>query len=75
MKTINFIMVFTYVFACLLIYQSSMITGDLSLDERKAMEIGKYFLDGVGRETGKFLVIKFELKTPNFYGILHSNQM
>ena len=35
--------------------------------EKQAIEIGRYFLDGVGRKTGRVLFIKFEEKKPNFY--------
>jgi len=35
--------------------------------EKLAIEIGRCFLDGVGRKTGKVLFIKHEEKEPNFY--------
>ena len=35
--------------------------------EKQAIEIGRYFLDGVGRKTGRVLFIKYEEKEPNFY--------
>jgi hypothetical protein len=35
--------------------------------EKQAIEIGRDFLDGVGRKTGKVLFIKHEEKEPNFY--------
>jgi hypothetical protein len=36
-------------------------------DERRAIEVGRYFLDGVGCKTGKVLFIKQVEKEPNFY--------
>jgi len=36
-------------------------------DERKAIEIGRYVLDGVGRKTGRVLFIKLEEREPNFF--------
>ena len=35
--------------------------------EKQAIEIGRYFLDGVGKKTGKVLFIKHEEREPNFY--------
>ena len=35
--------------------------------EKQAIEIGRDFLDGVGRKTGKVLFIKYEEREPNFY--------
>ena len=35
--------------------------------EKQVIEIGRYFLDGVGRKTGRVLFIKYEEKEPNFY--------
>ena len=35
--------------------------------EKQAIEIGRYFLDAVGRKTGRVLFIKVEEKKPNFY--------
>jgi len=35
--------------------------------EKQAIEIGRVFLDGVGRKTGRVLFIKYEEREPNFY--------
>lgn len=35
--------------------------------EEQAIEIGRMFLDGVGRKTGKVLSVELEEKEPNFY--------
>jgi hypothetical protein len=39
----------------------------VAMSEKQAIEIGRDFLDGVGRKTGKVLFIKHEEKEPNFY--------
>jgi hypothetical protein len=69
----KFIVVIALLLGCILTFQVLTRKGlfdkkDLfDKDERKAIEIGRYFLDGVGRETGKLLFIKHEEKKPNFY--------
>ena len=35
--------------------------------EKQAIDIGRFFLDGVGRKTGRILFIKLEEKEPNFF--------
>jgi len=39
----------------------------LDSESEGAIQIGRYFLDGVGRKTGRVLFIKHEEKEPNFY--------
>jgi len=39
----------------------------LDSESEGAIQIGRVFLDGVGRETGRVLFIKYEEKEPNFY--------
>jgi hypothetical protein len=67
MEKHNIIIVITFVFAFIVTYQALTITEEFDLDERKAIEIGRYFLDGVGHKTGRVLFIEHEEKEPNFY--------
>lgn len=39
----------------------------VTLSEKQAIEIGRYFLDGVDHKTGEVLYIKHEEREPNFY--------
>ncbi len=43
------------------------MSDNFSPAEKTAIQIGRDFLDGVGRKTGKVLFIKHEEKEPNFY--------
>ncbi len=43
------------------------LSDTFSPSEKTAIQIGRDFLDGVGRKTGKVLFIKHEEKEPNFY--------
>jgi len=67
MEKHNLIIVITIVLACIIPYQALTLAEKFDPDERKAIEIGRYFLDGVGRKTGRVLFIKHEEKEPNFY--------
>ena len=67
MEKHSLLMVITIVLACIITYQAATIAEEFDPDERKAIEIGRYFLDGVGRKTGRVLFIKHEEKEPNFY--------
>ena len=67
MEKHNLLIVITIVLACITTYQALILAEDFEPDERKAIEIGRYFLDGVGRKTGRVLFIKHEEKEPNFY--------
>ena len=44
-----------------------MFVRSFTPSEKQAIEIGRYFLDGVGHKTGRVLFIKHEEKEPNFY--------
>ena len=50
-----------------LTYHALTTVKEFNPEERKAIEIGRYFLDGVGCKTGKVLFIKQVEKEPNFY--------
>ncbi len=67
MEKHNLIIVITIVLACIITYQALTLAEEFDPDERKAIEIGRVFLDGVGHKTGKVLFIKHEEKEPNFY--------
>ena len=51
----------------IVISQAMNLSDKFSPSEKTAIQIGRYFLDGVGRKTGKVLFIKNEEKEPNFY--------
>jgi len=51
----------------IVISQAMNLSDKFSPSEKTAIEIGRYFLDGVGRKTGRVLFIKHEEKEPNFY--------
>ncbi len=51
----------------IVIMQAMNLSDKFSPSEKTAIEIGRYFLDGVGRKTGRVLFIKHEEKEPNFY--------
>jgi len=67
MEKRNFIIVIAITLVCVMTYQALTTAEEFDSDERRAIEIGRYFLDGVGRETGKVLFIKLEETEPNFY--------
>jgi len=67
MEKHNLIIVITIVLACIITYQALTLAVKFDPDERKAIEIGRYFLDGVGRKTGRVLFINHEEKEPNFF--------
>ncbi len=67
MKKQNLIIVITIVLACIITYQALTLAEEFDPDERKAIEIGRVFLDGVGHKTGKVLFIEHEEREPNFY--------
>ncbi len=46
---------------------SRMFVRSFTPSEKQAIEIGRDFLDGVGRKTGRVLFIEHEEKEPNFY--------
>ncbi len=43
------------------------LSDNFSPSEKTAIQMGRDFLNGVGRKTGKVLFIKHEEKEPNFY--------
>ncbi len=43
------------------------LSDKFSPSEKTAIQIGRDFLDGVGRKTGKVLFIQHEEREPNFY--------
>ena len=51
----------------LVIMQAMIISDKFSPSEKTAIQIGRDFLDGVGRKTGRVLFIQHEEKEPNFY--------
>ena len=51
----------------IVISQAMNLSDKFSPSEKTAIQIGRDFLDGVGRKTGKVLFIKNEEKEPNFY--------
>ena len=51
----------------IVISQAMNLSDKFSPSEKTAIQIGRYFLDGVGRKTGRVLFIKQEEKEPNFY--------
>ena len=54
--------------AIIIVITPGMYLSDgFSPSERKAIRIGRDFLDGGGYKTGKVLSIKLEEKEPNFY--------
>ena len=67
MEKHNVIIVITIVLACIITYQALTLAEEFDPDEIIAIEIGRVFLDDVGRKTGKVLYIKFEEREPNFY--------
>ena len=67
MEKHNIIIVITIVITSIVTYQALTITEKFDPEERKAIEIGRYFLDKVGQKTGKVLFIKYEEREPNFY--------
>ena len=67
MKKHNLIIVITFVIAFIITYQALTIAKEFEPEERKAIEISKYFLDAVSLKTGRILFIKHEDKEPNFF--------
>ena len=67
MEKHNLIIVITIVLTCVVTYRALTITEEFDPEERKAIEIGRYFLDEVGHKTGRVLFIKYEEREPNFY--------
>ncbi len=51
----------------IVISQAMNLSDKFSPSEKSTIQIGRDFLDGVGRKTGRVLVIKYEEKEPNFY--------
>ncbi len=51
----------------IVISQAMNLSHKFSPSEKTAIQIGRDFLDGVGRKTGKVLFIQHEEKEPNFY--------
>jgi len=63
----NLIIVVIIALVSFIAYHALTTAEEFDPDERRAIEVGRYFLDGVGRKTGKVLFIKQEVKEPNFY--------
>ena len=58
----------TIIIGVVVAFQASrMFVRNFTPSEKQAIEIGRFFLDGVGRKTGRVLFIKNEEKEPNFY--------
>ncbi len=51
----------------IVISQAMNLSDKFSPSEKTAIQIGRDFLDGVGRKTGKVLFIQHKEKEPNFY--------
>ncbi len=51
----------------IVITQAMNLSDKFSPSEKTAIQIGRDFLDGVGRKTGRVLFIQHEEKEPNFY--------
>ena len=51
----------------IVISQAMNLSDNFSPSEKTAIQIGRDFLDGVGRKTGRVLFIQHEEKEPNFY--------
>ena len=67
MEKYSLLMVITVVLACIISFQAVTVGEEFDPDERKAIEIGRYVLDRVGRKTGRVLFIKLEEREPNFF--------
>lgn len=67
MEKRNLIVVIAIIIVSVIAYHSLSTAREFYPDERRAIEVGRYFLDGVGRTTGRVLFIKYEEKEPNFY--------
>ncbi len=51
----------------IVISQAMNLSDKFSPSEKTAIQIGRDFLNGVGRKTGRVLFIQHEEKEPNFY--------
>ena len=51
----------------IVISQAMNLSDKFSPSEKTAIQIGRDFLDGVGRKSGRVLFIEHEEKEPNFY--------
>jgi len=68
MKKHHIIILITIIIGVVVAFQASrMVVRRFTPSEKQAIEIGRYFLDIVGRKTGRVLFIKHEEKEPNFY--------
>ncbi len=67
MEKRNLIIVIAIIIVSVIAYHSLTTARKFDPDERRAIEVGRYFLDGVGCKTGKVLFIKQEVKEPNFF--------
>ena len=68
MKKKHIIILITIIIGVVVAFQASrMVVRRFTPSEKQAIEIGRYFLDRVGRKTGRVLFIKHEEKEPNFY--------
>lgn len=63
----KFTITMTIVIGCIATFQVLMSARRFDPYEKKAIEIGRDFLDGNGFKTGKILSIKLEEVEPNFY--------
>ena len=67
-KKHHIIILIAIVIGVVVAFQASrMFVRSFTPSEKQAIEIGRAFLDGVGRKTGRVLFIKHEEKEPNFY--------
>jgi len=67
-KKHHIIILIAIVIGVVVAFQASrMFVRSFTPSEKQAIEIGRYFLDGVGRKTGRVLFIEHEEKEPNFY--------
>ncbi|MDH5385942.1 MAG: hypothetical protein OEY18_14670, partial [Candidatus Aminicenantes bacterium] len=68
MKKHHIIILMAIVIGVVVAFQASrMFVRSFTPSEKQAIEIGRFFLDGVGRKTGRILSVQLEEKKPNFY--------
>ena len=68
LKKHHIIILVAIIIGVVVVFQASrMFIRTFTPSEEQAIEIGRDFLNGVGRKTGRVLFIKLEEKEPNFY--------
>jgi len=66
-RKVGIVIMIVVVLGCIVAFQEYKFMTRFDQSEKKAIEIGRYFLDEVGFKTGRVLFIKLEEKEPNFY--------